>query len=218
MSAPSSKEPHYYKIEITEEETKKLEKALETLSKEKDAFDFLLPVDYNGLGLPDYPKIIKRPMDLGTVKDNLLKGEYNTIREFMDDVTLIWQNCRTFNMQGSEIVKMANRLEKKFKVLLEKQFKGYQSKNVNKTKNDNSGLDNSEKTKLIEDIRNLSNEGLTNIVKIILKECPKGIEDIDNEKLQIKIDLLDHKTFELINKYMEENDGQNNLKGEKSKA
>ena len=218
MSATSSKEPHYYKIEITEEETKKLEKALETLSKEKDAFDFLAPVDYNGLGLPDYPKIIKRPMDLGTVKDNLLKGEYNTIREFMDDVTLIWQNCRTFNMQGSEIVKMANRLEKKFKILLEKQFKNYQSKNLNKTKNDNSGLDNSEKSKLIEDIRNMSNEGLTNIVKIILKECPKGIEDIDNEKLQIKIDLLDHKTFELINKYMEENDGIVNIKGEKSKA
>ena len=218
MSATSSKEPHYYKIEITEEETKKLEKALETLSKEKDAFDFLAPVDYNGLGLPDYPKIIKRPMDLGTVKDNLLKGEYNTIREFMDDVTLIWQNCRTFNMQGSEIVKMANRLEKKFKILLEKQFKNYQSKNLNKTKNDNSGLDNSEKSKLIEDIRNMSNEGLTNIVKIILKECPKGIEDIDNEKLQIKIDLLDHKTFELINKYMEENDGIVNIKGEKSKV
>ena len=218
MSATSSKEPHYYKIEITEEEIKKLEKALETLSKEKDAFDFLAPVDYNGLGLPDYPKIIKRPMDLGTVKDNLLKGEYNTIREFMDDVTLIWQNCRTFNMQGSEIVKMANRLEKKFKILLEKQFKNYQSKNLNKTKNDNSGLDNSEKSKLIEDIRNMSNEGLTNIVKIILKECPKGIEDIDNEKLQIQNNLLDHKTFELINKYMEENDGIVNIKGEKSKV
>ena len=218
MSATSSKEPQYYKIEITEEETKKLEKAIETLSKEKDAYDFLAPVDYMGLGLPDYPKIIKKPMDLGTVKDNLLKGEYNTIREFMEDITLIWQNCRTFNMQGSEIVKMANRLEKKFKILLEKQFKNYQSKNVNKTKNENSGLDNSEKSKLIEDIRNMSNEGLTNIVKIILKECPKGIEDIDNEKLQIKIDLLDHKTFELINKYMEENDGIVNIKGEKSKV
>ena len=218
MSATSSKEPQYYKIEITEEETKKLEKAIETLSKEKDAYDFLAPVDYNGLGLPDYPKIIKKPMDLGTVKDNLLKGEYNTIREFMEDITLIWQNCRTFNMQGSEIVKMANRLEKKFKILLEKQFKNYQSKNLNKTKNDNSGLDNSEKSKLIEDIRNMSNEGLTNIVKIILKECPKGIEDIDNEKLQIKIDYLDHKTFELINKYMEENDGIVNIKGEKSKV
>ena len=55
-------------------------------------------------------------------------------------------------------------------------------------------------------------------MKIILKECPKGIEDIDNEKLQIKIDLLDHRTFELINKYMEENDGIINIKGEKSKA
>ena len=47
-------------------------------------------------------------------------------------------------------------------------------------------------------------------MKIILKECPKGIEDIDNEKLQIKIDLLDYKTYELIVQYLEKNNNGGN--------
>jgi hypothetical protein len=55
-----------------------------------------------------------------------------------------------------------------------------------------------EKMNLTDKIRILSNEGLTQVVKLIMKECPNGIEDIDSEKLQIKIDLIDHRTYELL--------------------
>lgn len=34
------------------------------------------PVDYVGLNLPEYTKLIKRPMDLGTIKQKLEGGEY----------------------------------------------------------------------------------------------------------------------------------------------
>ena len=71
---------------------------------------------------------------------------------------------------------------------------------------------------MIESIREQPNEGLTQIVKIILKECPKGIEDIDNEKLQIKIDLLDNRTYELINQYLEKNNSGNTANNEKGKS
>lgn len=37
---------------------------------------FLQPVNYVELGLHDYPKIIKRPMDLGTVRQKLESGQY----------------------------------------------------------------------------------------------------------------------------------------------
>ena len=150
-------------------------------------------------------------MDLGTVKKNLLNGEYKIFQDFMSDINLIWKNCRTYNLPGSEIVKMANHCDKKIKQLIDKQFKNYQNKGGStKNKNENTTLTLAEKTKLIESIREQSNEGLNQIVKIILKECPKGIEDIDNEKLQIKVDLLDKKTYDSINQYIEKNNSSNN--------
>ena len=217
MSA-TSKEPAYYKNEINEEEIKKLEKVFDTMEKDSQAFDFLQPVDYVGLNILDYPKIITHPMDLGTVKKNLLNGEYKIFQDFMSDINLIWKNCRTYNLPGSDIVKMANHCDKKIKQLIDKQFKNYQNKGGStKNKNENNSLTLAEKTKLIESIREQSNEGLTQIVKIILKECPKGIEDIDSEKLQIKVDLLDKKTYEIINQYLEKNNTSSNNEKPKSK-
>lgn len=141
------------------------------------------------------------------------------MQDFMSDINLIWQNCRKYNLPGSEIVKMANHCDKKFKQLVDKNFKNYKSKgDSTKGKNENSGLSLSDKTKLIESIREQDNEGLTQIVKIILKECPIGIEDIDSEKLQIKIDLLDYKTYDLINQYLEKNNGNIVNNNEKKSA
>ena len=217
MSSATSKEPAYYKNEINEEEIKKLEKVFDTMEKDSQAFDFLQPVDYVGLNILDYPKIITHPMDLGTVKKNLLNGEYKIFQDFMSDINLIWKNCRTYNLPGSDIVKMANHCDKKIKQLIDKQFKNYQNKGGStKNKNENNSLTLAEKTKLIESIREQSNEGLTQIVKIILKECPKGIEDIDSEKLQIKVDLLDKKTYEIINQYLEKNNTSSNNEKPKS--
>ena len=199
MSSTTSKEPAYYKNEINEEEIKKLEKIFDTMEKDSQAYEFLAPVDYIALNILDYPKIITHPMDLGTVKKNLLNGEYKIFQDFMSDINLIWRNCRTYNLPGSDIVKMANHCDKKIKQLIDKQFKNYQNKGgSSKNKNENSTLTLAEKTKLIESIREQPNEGLTQIVKIILKECPKGIEDIDSEKLQIKVDLLDKKHMILL--------------------
>ena len=203
MSSTASKEPAFYKNEITDEDIKKLEKIFDTMEKDIQAYDFLAPVDYIGLNILDYPKIITHPMDLGTVKKNLLNGEYKIFQDFMSDINLIWKNCRTYNLPGSEIVKMANHCDKKIKQLIDKQFKNSQNKGGSaKNKNENSTLTLAEKTKLIESIREQPNEGLTQIVKIILKECPKGIEDIDSEKLQIKVDLLDKKTYDIINYFI----------------
>jgi hypothetical protein len=217
MSSTASKEPSYYKNEINEEEIKKLEKIFDTMEKDTQAYEFLAPVDYIGLNILDYPKIITHPMDLGTVKKNLLNGEYKIFQDFMSDINLIWKNCRTYNLPGSDIVKMANHCDKKIKQLIDKQFKNYQNKGGStKNKNENSTLTLAEKTKLIESIREQPNEGLTQIVKIILKECPKGIEDIDSEKLQIKVDLLDKKTYDIINQYLEKNNSSSN--NDKSKS
>jgi bromodomain-containing factor 1 len=82
---------------LTREETNRALNLLKTLERHSDSYDFRHPVDYISLGLPDYPDIIKYPMDLSTVKKNLKAGEYETLQDFIMDVQLIWDNCRLYN-------------------------------------------------------------------------------------------------------------------------
>ena len=62
--------------------------------------------------LLDYPQIIKNPMDLGTVKSQLLAGKYKTYVEVFNDIQLIWDNCKLYNAVGSPINKICEIMEK----------------------------------------------------------------------------------------------------------
>ena len=53
---------------ICKEDLSKLKVLIEELEKDVNSVDFLEPVDYVKYGLEDYPLIIKRPMDLSTIK------------------------------------------------------------------------------------------------------------------------------------------------------
>ena len=193
--------PTFYKNEITEEDIKKLKEIFSKMEKDRNASGFLFPVDYKALQLFDYPKVIKNPMDLGTCKTKLLNREYKIFQELMEDLNLIWENCRKYNIADSAIVKCANICDKKMRQLIEKQFKNAKPKNEAIIKKDDKLADD-DKAKLIEMVRKQSNDSLTHIVKIILKSCPEGIEDIDNDKLQIKVDVLTYKEFDLIKDYI----------------
>ena len=56
---------------------------LETISADPNAEDFLEPVPWKELELLDYPQIVKNPMDLGTVKARLQRGDYENFDEFL---------------------------------------------------------------------------------------------------------------------------------------
>ena len=51
-------------------------------------------------------------MDLGTVKSKLLKGEYATFDDLIAQLQLIWDNCKLYNMQGSYIYKVCEKMER----------------------------------------------------------------------------------------------------------
>ena len=53
---------------INKEDIKKLISLIETLEQDPYSYIFLEPVDHVGLGLTDYLTIVKKPMDLGTIK------------------------------------------------------------------------------------------------------------------------------------------------------
>jgi bromodomain-containing factor 1 len=86
---------------LTREETNKLINLLKLLERHQDSYEFRHPVDFVGLGLPDYPEVIKFPMDLSTVKQNLKQDEYQSMQDFLLDLQLIWDNCKLYNPEES---------------------------------------------------------------------------------------------------------------------
>ncbi len=50
-----------------------------------------------------------------------------------------------------------------------------------------------------ERVKRLANDGLASVVRLIQKECPDSIEDLDDDRLQIKTTRLNKKTFDQIN-------------------
>lgn len=84
------------------------------LMKSKGAIWFNAPVDAANLGLDDYHKIIKVPMDLGTVKSKFSKGVYDNSLDFASDVRLTFNNALTYNPVGHEVHRLASQLLRQF--------------------------------------------------------------------------------------------------------
>ena len=68
-----------------------------------DCAPFLELVNWRRLKILEYPKITKKPMDLGTVKKNLNNHKYATAFDCAEDNRLVWSNCKQYNADGSEI-------------------------------------------------------------------------------------------------------------------
>jgi hypothetical protein len=76
---------------------RKCREILRSIMNKQIAIPFLKPVDYVLLEIPDYPNVIKNPMDLGTIRDNLRSNQYNTVLDFAKDVRLTFQNAIKYN-------------------------------------------------------------------------------------------------------------------------
>lgn len=68
-----------------------------SLWKLQGARIFHEPVDPEALQIPDYPDIVKNPMDFGTIKKKLNNYAYRNGQEFLDDVGLVFANCILYN-------------------------------------------------------------------------------------------------------------------------
>ncbi|KAK7095192.1 hypothetical protein V1264_006636 [Littorina saxatilis] len=91
-------------------------KELHTKKHQTIAWPFLKPVDADALGLKDYFTVIKKPMDLGTVKSKMERRDYNTPKEFEQDMRLIFSNCYRYNAPDTDVVIMARKLQDVFEL------------------------------------------------------------------------------------------------------
>lgn len=79
----------------------------------------VIKIDKEGLGIfsvpvpkdefPEYYELVKTPMDYGTMKEKLERGEYRSAQAMQKDFILVMQNCIQFNAQESDIVEDAQR-------------------------------------------------------------------------------------------------------------
>ncbi|NXG63501.1 BRDT protein, partial [Hemiprocne comata] len=87
---------------------------LKALWRHNFSWPFLQPVDAAALNLPDYYSIIKKPMDLSTIKKRLEHNYYTEAAECIEDFKTMFFNCYVYNKPGDDIVFMAQELEKVF--------------------------------------------------------------------------------------------------------
>jgi hypothetical protein len=98
------------------EEKNILEQILKTLKSDLNAGPFINTIEEEVL--QDYIKFIKKPMYLNLIENKLKNDEYPCAREFFEDLQLIWDNCKFYNQETSEIYKQADFLEKKTEELI----------------------------------------------------------------------------------------------------
>ncbi|KAL1648874.1 transcription initiation at TATA-containing promoter protein [Diplodia intermedia] len=79
------------------------------------SYPFLQPVDPVALNIPQYLKIIRKPMDLGTVYGRFKRGEYTSAKDIKADLDLIFANCYKFNPEGDDVNKMGKMLEEVYR-------------------------------------------------------------------------------------------------------
>jgi hypothetical protein len=116
----------------------------------------------------------------------LKNNKYSNLQEALNDIQLIWDNCKLYNIEGSDIYKMAVHCEKLVKKTIEKLFKNSiitnksdkKSKSETKSQdnddnesenenNENNYLNLQEKMNLTDKIRKLANDGLAAVKYII---------------------------------------------------
>merc|ERR1719436_507888 len=90
----------------------------EMFSKKHSAYawPFYKPVDTEQLDLHDYKQVIKKPMDLGTVRTKMEGREYRISTEFATDMRLIFTNCYKYNPPEHDVVAMARKLQDVFEM------------------------------------------------------------------------------------------------------
>jgi len=87
-----------------------MERLLSDLQQHPLSWAFLQPV--NGEEVPDYYEVIKDPMDFSTMEHKLETNQYPNMEVFMDDVQLVFDNCRIYNPDGSIYARNATKMEK----------------------------------------------------------------------------------------------------------
>ncbi|KAF4658688.1 hypothetical protein FOL46_006871 [Perkinsus olseni] len=79
---------------------------------------FLKPVDPVKDECSDYFTVVKHPMDFGTIRKKLHKGEYENALLFYEDCDLVFTNCALYNAPETFVMQQCRKIMGRFNELL----------------------------------------------------------------------------------------------------
>ena len=189
---------------------------------------FREPVDWKALGLFDYPQIIKKQMDLGTIKTKLESGKYKNLEDAANDVRLVWKNCMTYNQEGSDFYILAENMNKKFEdklAKIEKDLASSSSASGGGKKKSSSGPAEptlEEKRMFAKNLYKISKEDLGKVVVELDTKCPSALtKNTVEDEVEINVDLISPQLFSEISDFVKNSCGAGGKKkaaGAKRKA
>ena len=89
---------------------RKCDALMKNILKRNQAVHFSKPVEWKKMGLHDYPRLIKQPMDLSTVADQLTREKYARLEDFVNDVRLCWVHTHLCSPHSLGLVSRARRV------------------------------------------------------------------------------------------------------------
>lgn len=141
---------------------------IEKLMKADTKGFFHYPFDYKGLGLAEYRKVVKHPLDLGTIKKRLESKEYFNGDDVAKDIELVFNNASLFFSVDKKEHQAARQLLNMFnieynKLLLRtlpakkrKEFVEMMNGNLTNNKDTNSNSNNDDDDESEEKIRDVN--------------------------------------------------------------
>jgi len=210
---------------------RKAKAILKSVMDHPQSFPFNEGVDWKKLKIPDYPKIIKKPMDLAKVERQLNMNQYNSVDDFANDVRLVFTNAKIYNVEISDIHQMAKVVEAHFEDKFGSQFNGKKRPADSKhgsSKRARVGVEEEddlsdvshelpeepteaekarpvtvdEKRLLNDKISVLKSDDLGKMVDIIKDRCPKSIDQTKDDEIEIDVDALEPGDFWYISKFV----------------
>ena len=144
---------------------------------------FLEPVDPDRDGAPNYYSVVKKPVDLGTIRKKLQNDEYQSVAAWNREMSLVWGNAEKFNGKESYLSMIALEIKKNF----EKEFRKIKTLTLQKWSQTVSDLKDS-----LDNLLDTPPEPVTKFATISEKPDPNQLKAFTDEEMDsfIKASML----------------------------
>ncbi|CAM9431159.1 unnamed protein product [Phaeothamnion confervicola] len=166
------------------------------------------PVDWRSQGLDTYPEIVSRPMDLGTVKKGIEAGELSP-DEAIADIRLVFDNCRRFNDEGTDLHKRAELCSQRFEERLAKMeplLRDAAATTASARSTPWAPPLSHEKEWLAQSLLTMPMAGRSAVVAKLDARCPDALSRLEGslDEIAIDLDLLDSRTFREVERLVQQ--------------
>ncbi|OHT06426.1 Bromodomain containing protein [Tritrichomonas foetus] len=151
---------------------------MDNVMKRPCAALFLEPVDPDRDGAPNYFAVVKKPVDLGTIRKRLINDEYQSVAAWNREMNLVWGNAEKFNGRDSYLCTIALEIRRNF----EKEFRKIKTLSLQKWAQTVSELKD-----CLDNLLDTPPEPVTKFATISEKPDPNQLKPFTEDEMDIFI-------------------------------